>query len=100
MAPSTSSAVPLTYDACCEHRNATTRPKSAGLPMRPLTALPSERTRSVSYKPGQMVLRVMPSSNNSFAAVFAHAHSPVRAMFDRDSVGIGCLIDDDVIRQI
>ena len=42
----------------------------------------------------------MPSSIRSCAAVFAHAHRPVRAVFEYASVGIGCLIEYDVIRQI
>ena len=42
----------------------------------------------------------MPSAIRSCAAVFAHAHRPVRAVFEYASVGIGCLIENDVIRQI
>ena len=38
--------------------------------------------RSVSCEPGHAMLTVMPRSNRSWAAVFVHAHSAVRATFD------------------
>ncbi len=56
--------------------------------------------RSVSCDPGQARFTVIPASIRSWAAVLAHAHSPVRATFDIDSVGMGCLIDDDVMKQM
>jgi hypothetical protein len=36
------------------------------------------------------MFRVMSSGTRSAAAVFAHAHSPVRAIFEAAKVGIGC----------
>ena len=42
----------------------------------------------------------MSSPIRSWAAVFAHAHRPVRAVFEYARPGIGCLIENDVIRQI
>ena len=56
--------------------------------------------RSVAWAPGQARFTVMPSSKRSCAAVLAHAHKPVRAMFDNAKLGIGCLIDDDVMKHI
>ena len=56
--------------------------------------------RSVACGPGAAMLRVMPSGKRSAAAVLAHAHSPVRAVFERASVGMGCFTDDDVMQQM
>src|SRR5947208_1618532 len=78
--PSTPIAMPLTNAAGWEHRNATTRPKSAGSPTGPVIVRPA--SRSVACSPGQARFTVMPSPARSCAAVFAHAHSPVRATFD------------------
>ncbi len=96
--PSTLTAVPVMKLAGSEHRKATTRPKSSGSPMRP--GLPVSLTRSVAWLPGQAVLRVMPSSTRSAAAVLAQAHSPVRDRLDRERTGIGSLTAMEVIRQI
>src|ERR1043165_2436932 len=62
--PSTAVAVPVTYPACSEHRNAAKRPKSAGSPMvpagMPAAAAPGSPcralTRSVAWTPGNSEL--------------------------------------------
>ncbi len=66
--------------------------------MRPTA--PSAFARSVAWRPGQARFSVMSSPIRSWAAVFAHAHRPVRAVFEYARPGIGCLIENDVIRQI
>src|SRR4051794_11415295 len=92
-------AAPLMKAAGSEQTNATTRPKLAGSPMGTPSLIDSSLIRSVACRPGHTVLMVMPSSKTSVAAVLAQAHSPVRAALDIDRLGIGCLIDDDVIRH-
>ena len=42
----------------------------------------------------------MPSSIRSCAAVFAHAHRPVRATFEYARSGIGCLTALEVMKQM
>ena len=42
----------------------------------------------------------MPSSTRSFAAVFAHAHRPVRAMLESASVGIGSFTPQEAMQQM
>ena len=69
-----------------EHRNATTLPKSSGSPMRP--AAPNALTRSVACSPGHARFSVMPSTIRSWAAVFAHAHRPVREVFEYARLGM------------
>src|SRR5436853_3580967 len=93
-------AAPLRKAAGCEHTKATTLPKSAGSPTGTPSPRDSSLIRSVLWRPGHTVLMVIPSSKTSVAAVLAHAHRPVRAALDIDSVGMGCLIDEDVSRQI
>ena len=56
--------------------------------------------RSVAWMPGHARLSVIPSGKRSAAAVLAQAHRPVRAVLDNARVGMGCLIELDVMRQI
>src|ERR1035437_11039320 len=88
--PSTTTADPLTKAAGCEHRKATILPKSAGAPITPDP--PSSFMRSVAWGPGHATFRVMPlwSDARSWAAVFAQAHRPTRAVLDKASEGTGC----------
>ena len=76
--------------ACCEHRNATVEPKSAGSPMTPEP--PSSFILSVECGPGHAMLTVIPldSAARSCAAVFIHPHNPTRAVLDRASTGEAC----------
>ena len=90
-------AVPVMYRADSEHRNAATRPKSAGSPIAPAgipaagspPPLCNAAMRSVAWSPGSSELTVTPSAAISRANVFKKPVTPARAVFERMSVGIG-----------
>ena len=99
--------VPVTYEARSDARKQTTSAISAGVPRRPSATGSrsgrreppglSERSRSVSIRPGAIVLTVMPSGPSSRASVLSQPTTPGRTAFESARFAIGSFTDVDSI---